>query len=156
MSNQSLSLVVLDVLKNNRKVGKAIVKAYRTGGTRLVKQQLPGALGDRGEKVTKFLADRIGRTSDVVDVALDKIYDHASKAVVRAAATVDGVENRYAAKYFDLVSNLTLPGARMARDVSGMVAARTSKTHARPAAKVARKAVRKIVKKARVASKAAA
>jgi hypothetical protein len=155
MSNQSLSLVVLDVLKNNRKVGKAIVKAYRTGGTRLVKQQLPGALGNRGEKVTSFLANGIGRTSDVADGALDKIYNHASKAIVKVAATVDGVENQYASKYFDLIANLTLPSARIARNVSGKVAARTSKTHGRTATKVARKAVRKIVKKGRAAAKAA-
>jgi hypothetical protein len=151
MSNQSLSLVVLDVLKNNRKVGKAIVKAYRTGGTRLVKQQL---LGSRGEKVTNFLANGIGRSSEVVGVALDKIYTHASKAVEKVAAAVDGVENPYATKYFDLVTSLTLPGARIARKVSGKVAARTSMMHGRVVKKVARKTVRKIVKKGRAAKAA--
>ena len=156
MSNQSLSLVVLDVLKNNRKVGKAIVKAYRNSGTRLVKQQLPGALGNRGEKVTTFLANGIGRASDVVDVALDNIYDRASKAVVKVAATVDGVENKYATKYLDLMSNLTLPGARMARDLSSKVADRTSKIHGRSVKKAARKVVRKAAKKGRAAVKAAA
>jgi len=156
MLNQSLSFVVLDVLKNNRKVGKAIVKAYRTGGTRLVKQQLPGALGNRGEKVSSFLANGIGKTSDVVDVALDKIYDRASKAVAKVAATVDGVENQYAAKYFDLISNLALPGARIARDMTSKVADRAGKTHGRSAKKVARKAVRKIAKKGRAAVRAAA
>jgi hypothetical protein len=154
MSNQSLSLVVLDVLKNNRKVGKAILKAYRNGGTRLVKQQLPVALGHRGEKVTNFLANGIGKSSHVVDVTLDKIYSHASKAVEKVAAAVDGVENQYATKYFDLVSSLTLPGARIARDMSGKVAARTGKVHARTVKKVARKAVRKIVKKAHAAKAA--
>jgi hypothetical protein len=162
MSNQSLSLLVLDVLKNNRKVGKAIVKAYRAGGTRLVNRQLPGALGQRGEKVTHFLANGIGRSSDVVDVTLDKIYSHASKAVEKVAAAVDGVENPYATKYFDLVTSLTLPGARIARDVSGKVAARTGKihgrtgkSHGRTVKKVARKVVRKIVKKGRAAKAAA-
>src|SRR5271154_3305336 len=155
MSNQSLSLVVLDVLKNNRKVGKAIVKAYRMGGTRLVKQQLPGALGNRGEKVTNFLANGIGRTSDVVDAALDKIYGHASKAVVKVAATVGGLENEYATKYFDLMSNLALPGARIARDMSGKVAQRTSKIQGR-AVKVARKAVRKVARRGRAAAKSVA
>jgi hypothetical protein len=156
MSNQSLSLVVLDVLKNNRKVGKAMVQAYRTGGTRLVKQQLPGALGNRGEKVTNFLANGIGRTSDVVDVALDKFYGHASKVVAKVAATVDGVDNEYATKYFGFISNLALPGARIARNMSSKVADRTSKFQGRAVKKVARKAIRKVAKKARAAAKAAA
>ena len=156
MSNQSLSLVVLDVLKNNRKAGKAMLKAYRAGGTRLVKQQLPGALGNRGEKVTNFLANGIGRTSDVVDGALDKIYGHASKAVVKVAAAVGGLENEYATKYLGFISNLALPGARIARNVSSKVADRTSKIHGRVGTKVARKVIRKVARKGRADAKAAA
>jgi hypothetical protein len=151
MASESLSAVVLDVLKQNRKVGKSVVDAYRTGGTRLIEKNLSSRLGTRGKKVTGLLVKGIGKASDGAERALDTVCDQATKAVESVAAKVNGVENQYAAKYFDLVGKITLPSAKIARNLSTKIAAGTAKVYKSPAKTVAHKSTRKAVKRSRAA-----
>lgn len=99
MTSESYASVVLDVLKQNRNVGKSLVETFRVGDISLVEKNLSGKLGSRGDKVTNLLIKRRRRSEAVI-------------------AKVDGVENKYAAKVFDVLGRISLPGAKMARSLS--------------------------------------
>ena len=162
MTSESYGSVVLDVLKQNRKVGKSLVDAYRVGGISLVQKNLSGKLGRRGDKVTNLLIKGIAKTSDGTEVALNIVGDQASKAIEAVIAKVDGVENKYATKVIDVFSRISLPGAKIARRLSSKLAEGTAKIQKHAAVQVAdkgprkasRKAPRKAVKQARSARKA--
>jgi len=156
MASESLSSVVLDVLKQNRKVGKSFVDAYRVGGKRIIERNLSDKLGNRGKKIGGLLVKGISKASDGADLALEKVCDQASSAVRKVAAKVSGMDNRYAAKYFSLVGKVTLPGAKIARDLSTKLAEGTAKAYKRPGTKAVAKPARKVAKRGRTAQKAAA
>jgi hypothetical protein len=156
MSNESLSSLVLDVLDNNRKVGKSIVGAYREGGTRLVSRRLFLALGSRGERIDDLLVAGVGKASDGADYALDTFYDRASRVVTKVASTVDTLGDRYSPVSLNFVRNAVLPGARIARRLSTRLAARCGRFYTADAAKTvgksAKKAARKTAKSVRKAA----
>lgn len=157
MASETLSSVVLDALKQNRKVGKSFVDAYRVGGIQLIEKNLSGRLGTRGKKVTGLLVKGIGKASDGAERALDTVCDQAAKAVQSVAAKVGGVDNPYAVKYLDFVGKITLPGAKIARNLSTKLAAGTAKAYKRPAVKsVVHKSARKAVRRGRAGHKATA
>jgi|GEM_PF-2335954 len=58
MTSESYASVVLDVLKQNRNVGKSLVETFRVGDISLVEKNLSGKLGSRGDKVTNLLIKR--------------------------------------------------------------------------------------------------
>ena len=136
MTSESLSAVVLDVLKNNRSLGKSLVGADRVGGTRLIKKNLSGKFGNRAQKATDFLIRSIDIGSDRADRALDKVFDLTSTAIVKVA------DNKYATQYFDLVSKVTLPTAKVARSLGGKLADRINKVHYTGGTKTGVKAVK--------------
>ena len=148
MTSESYGSVVLDVLKQNRKVGKSLVDTYRVGGISLVEKNLSGKLGNRGEKVTKLLIKGIAKTSDGTEVALNIVSDQASKAIEAVIAKVDGVENKYATKVFDVLGRISLPGAKIARSLSSKLAEGTANIQKRAGVQVADKAPRKAPRKA--------
>lgn len=129
MTSESVSSVLVDLLNNNRKVGRALVSLYRRGGTELLERSLPGALGNRAQHVKELLQSVIGRASDSADIALDKVYDTTAKAVVKVATRVDDFADQYAPKSINIARQLTLPGAQLARHVSATVAATAGRVH---------------------------
>jgi hypothetical protein len=146
MASETLDSVVLDVLKNNRRIGKSFVGAYRVGGTRLIRRSPSGKLGERGQKVGDLMIQGIDKASDGANGALDKVYDLAANAIAKTA------DNDYAAKYFDLVGKVALPSAKLARNLSGKLAARVGKVYR----SAGPKAGAKVVKQRRAGRKAAA
>jgi len=150
MTSELLSSVVRDVLKNNRKTGKSVVLAYRVGGKRLIQKSGVDKLGNGGQKVTSILLKGINKVSNGAEGLVDTVYDRASQAVEKVAETVDGVGNEYATQYFDLVSKAAMPGAKIARGLSGKVATRISKIYGNGQAP-ARRVVNKVVRKRRAA-----
>lgn len=147
MASESYGSVVLDVLKQNRKIGKSLVDTCRVGGIRLVEKNLSGKLGYRGDKVTNLLIKGIAKAADGTEVALNMVGDRASKAIEAVIAKVDGVENEYATKYFNVLSRISLPGAKIARSLSSKLAEGTAKIEKRAGTLVADKAPRKAVKR---------
>jgi hypothetical protein len=150
MSRESLSSIVVDILENNKGVAKSIIGAHRQVGARISDLKLCRAFGYRGEQVTDLLKAGIGKASDGVEFALDKFYDQASKTFVKVADTVNGVGDKYAPTYLNLARNVTLPGARVAREVSVRLASRANKIYPVGIGKAAAKSVRKSSKQARV------
>jgi hypothetical protein len=118
MTTESLSSVMLDVLKNNRRVGKTLVDAYRVKSTQFVDKNLSGKFGDRGQKVSDFLIQGIDTASDSAAATLVKVCDFASSAITKI------IDNAYATKYSNLVSKMALPGVKIARNLSGKLADR--------------------------------
>ena len=149
MSSESVSSVIVDVLDNNRKVGRAVVGLYRRGGTKLLDKSLPGALGSRKRRVKDLLQSAIGKASDTTDNALDTVYDRTAKTVVKVATKVDGFTDQYAPKIGQLARQIALPGARIARGVSARVAATADNIYPLKAHKAAAKPIRKATKQTR-------
>ena len=155
MAGESLSIVVLGALEQNQKIAKSLVAAYRDGGTRIVEKTLRGNLGDRGEGVADFLIGRIAKASGAAERALDIVSDQVTKAIRTVVDTVGGVENKYATKYFDLLGQISLPGARLARGLSGKLAEGSAKIHKPSATKASARTPRKPVKGVRKVRKSA-
>ena len=55
MSSESLSSVIIDLLDNHHKVGRAVVGLYRRGGTKLLDRSLPASLGNGGRSCLDHL-----------------------------------------------------------------------------------------------------
>jgi hypothetical protein len=136
MKTESLNSVMVDVLKNNRQVGKSLVEAYRTGGTKLVEKSLSGRFGARGLKVGEFLIKGIGKASDTAEDAMGMMCNRACGVLVK----ID--DNKYAAKYLGLVSKVTLPSAKIVRNLSGKLAQRVGKGPRSAATSTRRKRVK--------------
>jgi hypothetical protein len=172
MASESLSSVVLEILENNLKTGKSVIESYRKGGQKLASKIESGwvtvvdkgasrldkkirtRLVDGGQKVTNFVSDRVAGVSDTAGSALDKVYDRAAKAVETVSSRVEGVNNEYASKYFDYVGKVTLPGAKLALNLSNRLANGVDTIYGKAAAKP--KAARKSpLKRTRAAKKAA-
>jgi hypothetical protein len=149
MSSESLSSVIIDLLDNQHKVGRAVVGLYRRGGTKLLDQSLPESLGNRGRQVKDVLESVIVKASDGADVALDKLYGNTAKAVGKLATKVDGVGVRYAPICLNLARQITLPGALIARKVSATLASTAGKIYPIKAGKTTAKPTRKTAKKTR-------
>jgi len=149
MSNESVSSLVLDVLEHHRKFGKSIVDAYRQGGTRLVGRSFSRVLGERGERLDDLLTSGIGRASDGVEIALDKLYARTSTLVAKVASRVDEMGEHYSPVCLKLMRNVALPGAKIARGMSAKLASRAGKIHLAGATKTAVKSSRKAAAKTR-------
>jgi hypothetical protein len=150
MTSETLSSVMLDVLKNNRRVGKILVDAYRVKSTQFVEKNLSGKFGDRGQKVGDFLIKGIDTAADSGAGALVKVCEQASSAIRKI------VDNAYATKYFDLVGKIALPGAKIARNLSGKLADRLGKLDRSAGTKARTRSGRKTVKHRRAQRSAAA
>jgi len=167
MATESLSSVVIDVLKNNHKVGKSVIDAYRVGGARLASQLesrwewvldtragkfnkgLHSRLTNGGQKVSHFLSQRIEKLSNTADKALEKAYDGAATVVKKVTAKVDAVDNEYATRYFDYVGKVTLPSAKLARGLTEKLAdgVETAYDRLAPKRKTAYKSAKKAISK---------
>ena len=149
MSSESLSSVIIDLLDNHHKVGRAVVGLYRRGGTKLLDRSLPASLGNGGRQVKDVLETVIGKASDGADVALDKLYGITATTVGKLATKVDDVGGQYAPRCLDLARQITLPGARIARKASATLASTVSKIYPSKVEKAAAKPARKTAKKTR-------
>jgi hypothetical protein len=136
MATESVSSVVIDVLKNNREAGKSLIKAYRTGGTRILRgcdaqwnrvidlggdklnKKIRARLLDGGQVVSEFLAGQIVGIAHTVGRALDTAYDQAASLVSLVSTKVDAIDLPYAPKYVGYVSAGALPGVKLVRKVS--------------------------------------
>jgi phage-related protein len=172
MASETLSSVVLEILENNLKTSKSFIESYRKGGMKIASRIESGweqvvdkgasrldkkirtRLVDGGQKVTNFLSNRVAGVSDTAESAMDKVYDGATKAIEKVSSKVGGVDNKYASKYFDYVGKATLPGAKLALNLSNRLADGVDSLYGKIAAKPA--TVRKSpAKRARSAKKAA-
>jgi hypothetical protein len=149
MSSESLSSVIIDLLDNQHKIGRAVVGLYRGGGTKLLDKSLLESLGNRGQQVKDVLESVIGKASDGADVALDKLYGNTAKAVEKLATKVDSVGGQYGPRCLNLARQITLPGARIARKVTATLAATATKIYPITAGKATAKPTRKPAKKTR-------
>lgn len=163
--SESVGSLLSDVLANNRKTFKSVIGAYRVGGVRLAQgmgvnleraleeqagrfnKDLRVRLVDSSGKVRDFCSARIENVSDGAAKTLDKLYSTAVSAVEKVSERVVAVENPYAQKYFSYVEKAALPSVKMARNLSGRVAARVETAYERIAPK--RKTRRKPVVKAK-------
>jgi len=160
MAIESPSSVVQEIISNDIRVGKHLIGACRaaTGycigridqGLKKVLDSAPAA------RVTGFYAKTVGRVSDGADKIVDQIGDRTCGAVEKITSGVSGIDNKYAARYLELVSRVSLPALKAARDVAGWVADRTeSVALPRPAkrrpARKAKRAIRKAARRARAA-----
>ena len=147
MSSESLSSVIIDLLNNQHKVGRAVVGLYRRGGTQLLDETLPKAFGNRVRQVKDVLESVVSKASHGADVALDEVYGNTAKVVGNLATKVDDVGAQYAPRFLELARQITLPGALLARKVSATMAStagmiyplEAQKSAATPARKTARK-----------------
>jgi hypothetical protein len=123
MKTESLSTVMLEVLKNNRQVAKSLIEAYRTRATRLIENGLASRLGSRGRKLGDVLVKRIDRVSDSAEGMMVGMCN-------RACGLVEKMDDgKYAAKYLGPVGKAMLPGAKIVRNLSGTLAARIATKH---------------------------
>jgi hypothetical protein len=123
MKTESLNAVMLDVLRNNQQVGKSLVEAYRTRGTRLVEKGLSPRFGGTGQKVGDFLVKGIDKSSDSAEGMMTGLCKRACDLL----AKLD--DNPYAVKYLGLVGKAALPGAKIVRNLSGRLADRVTSGH---------------------------
>jgi hypothetical protein len=114
--------VVLDAVKNNRRVAQALIGAYRTGSCKLVGRSLHGRFGDRGKQAAELLIKGIDNASNGIEAAIRGFSSQMSKAVSQVDGWIGRVENPYASRYLQYVGALNLPGARLVRAVSGRLA----------------------------------
>jgi hypothetical protein len=161
MTNQSLSRVTLESLKNYRTAATQAVVAYRLGGHRLV-SVVNGALEDsvypRTAKLAPRATDRMnevrGNVSQIVVKGIDQVAERAEKAIelgsTTAAAQVTkmakfaaGIDNEIVANGLRAAARLSMPGAKVALVVSSRVAEGASALAGAAGARPVRKAVRK-------------
>ena len=169
MTTETLSAVIGDVLHNNVKTGKLLIRAYRKGGHRAAHQLGKGfgAIVDKtgdalnaaqrtrvlhvGQRFAEFADESVTRFSDSAEKALDALFKGASEVVGQLNARVEKFENPYASRYVEIATTLTLPTAKLARTVSGKVFEGTEKMAERFAG---RKPVVRPARKARRAKRA--
>jgi len=161
MTNQTLSRVTLESLKNYRTAATQAVVAYRLGGHRLV-SVVNGALKDsvypRTAKLAPHATDRMnevrGSITQVVVKGIDQVAERAEKAIelgsTTAAAQVNkmaklaaGIDNEVVANGLRAAARLSMPGAKVALAVSSRVAEGASALAGAAGARPVRKAVRK-------------
>ena len=165
VTTETLSAVIGDVLQNNVKTGKLLIRAYRKGGHRAAHQLGKGfgAIVDKtgdalnaaqrtrvlhaGQRFAEFADKSVSRFSGSAEKALDAFFKGASQVVGQLNARADKFENPYASRYVEIATTLTLPTAKLARTVSEKLFEGTEKmaerfASRRPVARPARKARR--------------
>ena len=163
MATETLTVIIDDVLRNNVKTGKLLVRAYRAGSHRALAgfgkgigtvlegtgQSLTPAQRTKllhvGQRFAEFADESVNRMSEGAQKAIDALYKGASGVVEQLEARMGEVDNPYASRYVEFATNLTLPTAKLARVVSGKIAEGTEKAsgrlvHVKPAV---RRAARK-------------
>jgi hypothetical protein len=153
MASENLGSVVLDVVENNRRMVQAMLGAYRTGGTKLIGQSLSGRFGGRGARAAQFLSRGIDKTSTAIETAVSGGNCQVSNAVARINAWAGQIDNRYASRYLQLLGTLSLPGARVARALSGQLASGADRLYG-AGAPIASKPARRSIKRRRATRKA--
>ena len=153
MASENLGSVVLDVVENNRRMVQAMLGAYRTGGAKLIDQSLSGRFGGRGARAAQFLSRGIEKTSAAVEAVVSGAHCQVSSAVARINAWAGQVDNRYASSYLQLLGTLSLPGARVARALSGQLASGADRLYG-AGAPIASKPARRSAKRRRATRKA--
>jgi hypothetical protein len=155
MAIEALSEAFLDLLENNRRVGKSVTEIYRVGGVKLVEQGLSGRLGARGERISTLLVDGIDKASARVVKVVDKVHGSVSKTVVGVAARVGELESAKTKSYLAFVGKVNLPAVKAASAVSGKLADGVEKLYAADSGKAASKAERKTGYRRRATKKGA-
>lgn len=157
-----LSHLTLETLENYRNAATQGVRAYRSGGRRLV-GVVNGALEHSvyprtarlAPRATEFMNDVRGNVSQIVIKGLDQSAARAATAIEFGAHTAgtqvnklarfaSKVDNPAVANGLQTVARLTMPGAKMALAISDKVAAGVTAladaAGARPVRSAARKA----------------
>ena len=162
MTTETLTTVLGDVLRNNTKTGKLLIRAYRTGSHRAVARFGKGlgyVIGRAGEEMTaaqrnkvsgvggrfvKFADQSLGRAADGAEQALERFYKGATAMVETLDTNLAKVEGPFATRYVEFATNVTLPAAKLARAVSDRIVEGTERVTATVGpAKVAARGQRK-------------
>lgn len=178
MSTQTLRRVTLDTIENYRNAATLAVGACRSGGHRLIDAVNDGLgnLADQRAKkfapeLTSKLCEVRGKLAEAIVKGVDMASVGTRKAIVATSNTVaagvkqvaafaTGIENPIVANGIQAAARLSMPGAQVARVVSGKLGdgakalsraaagkratpARTVKTAAQPVARARRTVARK-------------
>ena len=144
MKSESLSSVVQNVIEDDRLVGKNLVEAYRVGGTfacgtldkrvqaalvrvPLLNDAVKTYVSNASKRLTQLVGKSVAAISDGADSVIDRVSDGATGALTQVASRAEGVDNKYAVQYVQLVSKLSMPGAKLAQNVSGRMAEGSTK-----------------------------
>jgi len=172
MTTETLTSVLGDVIRNNAKTGKLLIRAYRAGSHRAVTrfgkglgyvidrtgEELSAAQRNKvsgvGHRFVKFADQSVGRAAEGAELALERLYKGATAMVETLDTNLAKVEGPLASRYVEFATNVTLPAAKLARVVSDRIVEGTARVTAasvapKAAARVSRKPHRaKRVKKA--------
>lgn len=168
-----LSHLTLETLENYRNAATQGVRAYRSGGRRLV-GAVNGALEHSvyprtallAPRATEFMNDVRGNMSQIVIKGLDQSAARAATAIEFGAHTAgtqvnklarfaSKVDNPAVANGLQTVARLTMPGAKMALAISDKVAAGVTALADAAGARPVRRAARKAAAAPRRAARAA-